>query len=84
MDETKGVLKFSGHKNEVLKEVVRQLNFPEDTIVLFGDCDEFPRREVVEAIRNEEIKTDNQTLVNLQMNLYYFYFNWTLEEDVSS
>lgn len=61
---------------EVLKEVVKQLNFPENTAVLYGDCDEFPRKEVVEAIRNGEIEVKENTLVNLQMNLYYFYFDY--------
>lgn len=61
---------------EMLKEVVRQLNLPNDTIVLYGDCDEFPRREVIEHIRSGEIPVSSTTIMNLQMPLYYFYFDY--------
>lgn len=61
---------------EVMKEVIRGLDLPMDTIVLYGDCDEFPRREVVEAIRSGNIQVTADTIMNLQMPLYYFYFNY--------
>jgi beta-1,4-mannosyl-glycoprotein beta-1,4-N-acetylglucosaminyltransferase len=61
---------------EILKEVVRNYNFPNDTIVLYGDCDEIPNRNIVEKIRNNEIPVNEQTIINLQMDLYYFYFNY--------
>ena len=61
---------------EILKEVVRTYNFPSNTMVLYGDCDEFPKKEIVEKIRSGEIPTNENTIFNLQMDLYYFYFNY--------
>lgn len=61
---------------EMLKEVVRGLRLPSDTIVLYGDCDEFPRKELVDHIRRNEIPVKPDTIMNLQMSLYYFYFNY--------
>ena len=61
---------------EIMKEVIRGLDLPLDTIVLYGDCDEFPRRELVESIRSGELKVDTTAIMNLQMPLYYFYFNY--------
>lgn len=61
---------------EILKEVVRNYNFNNNTIVLYGDCDEFPNRNIVKKIKNGEIPVDENTIINLQMDLYYFYFNY--------
>lgn len=61
---------------EILKEVVRNYNFPDNTIVLYGDCDEFPNRDIVRQIREEKIRVEENTIINLQMDLYYFYFNY--------
>ncbi len=59
-----------------IKEVVERMKFPVDTIVLFGDCDEIPRKQAIEAIKNKEIEVVDDVIIVLQMNLYYFYFNY--------
>ena len=61
---------------EILKEVVRNYDFPDNTIVLYGDCDEFPNRDIVKQIKEEKIRVEENTIMNLQMDLYYFYFNY--------
>lgn len=60
----------------MMKEAVKNLGLPNDAVVLFGDCDEIPRREAVMAIRDGQIKVEHDTIIVLQMALYYFYFNY--------
>lgn len=50
----------------------------DNDIVLFGDADEIPSREVVEYLRVNPLK-DSEIKV-LQMGLYYFYLNYKLQK----
>ena len=47
-----------------------------DDLVIFGDADEIPNKETVKALRNT--KFANNEIKVLQLDLFYFFFNYRL------
>jgi len=59
-----------------VNEVILDQGLQGDDLVLFGDCDEIPNKEVIKSLKNTKLKLNEYKV--LQMDLYYFYFNYRL------
>jgi len=74
--ETVSSIERRNFSYELLKSAVASMQLPDTTIVLFGDCDEIPKKESILNIKNGIIPIGKNTILNLEMNLFYFYFNY--------
>jgi len=65
---------------ETLRSAVSQLHGIQSTdLVIFGDADEIPCRKVVNLLKTSDLgKLSNNEIKVLQLDLFYFYFNYRL------
>ena len=65
---------------ETLRAAVIEVpNLKNDDLVIFGDADEIPNKETVKSLRN--IKLSNNEIKVLQLDLFYFFFNYRLSNN---
>lgn len=59
------------YQRECIQNSFKSLNLNDDDIIIITDCDEIPKREVINNIKNDKLKLENK-VYSLEMVLYYY------------
>lgn len=64
------------YQRECCRNVIDELDLKDDDIIIITDCDEIPKKSIIENIKNQGIRIQN-SIYTIEMVLYYYNIELT-------
>lgn len=65
------------YQRECIQVIIDTLNLTEEDVIIVTDADEIPNKQIIQNIREDRLRIENNQIYSMEMTLYYYHIELT-------